>query len=135
MKYSAVFYIPAEYFTSPPELVHPEPENCHTPCRISGALVLWSPVPDRNKRKHHKNKPIREEYETDSDDDYGANSDIQSIQSVKDLTARTRQLSTRHHSSPSFSELEDSDNDVQPDDPPVETYVDYKEWTEQEKKK
>ena len=40
MKYSAVFYIPAEYFISTPELVHPEPENCHTPRRISGALVL-----------------------------------------------------------------------------------------------
>ena len=40
MKYSEVFYIPAEYFLSPPELVHPKPENCPTPRRISGALVL-----------------------------------------------------------------------------------------------
>ena len=41
MEYSAVFYISAEYFISPPELVHPDPENCHTPRRISGALVLY----------------------------------------------------------------------------------------------
>ena len=40
MKYTAVFYIPAEYFISSPELAHPEPENCHTPHRKSRALVL-----------------------------------------------------------------------------------------------
>ena len=41
MKYSAVFYIPAEYFISHPELVQPEQENCHSPRGISGAFFLW----------------------------------------------------------------------------------------------
>ena len=45
--YSAVFYIPAEYFISLPELVHPEPENCHNPHRILGALVLCFKVHEK----------------------------------------------------------------------------------------
>mgnify|MGYP001554130897 CR=1 FL=1 len=59
---------------------------------------------------------IREEYDSDSDNnDYGANSDAESIQSVREITDRTSQLSTDHQS----------------DD---EQAMTYKEWTDQEKK-
>ena len=39
-----VFCKDIEYFKSLPQLVHPEPENFHTPRRISGALVLCKPL-------------------------------------------------------------------------------------------
>ena len=77
-----------------------------------------SPSPEKPRRRHNKPKVIREEYESDSEHstDYGASSDAESVQSVREITERTRMLSTRHH----------SDHDE-------EEEMTYKEWTDQEK--
>ena len=75
-----------------------------------------SPSPETYRKGRSSHRVIREEYDSDSDNnDYGANSDAESIQSVREITDRTSQLSTDHQS----------------DD---EQAMTYKEWTDQEKK-
>lgn len=87
------------------------------------------PRREKPRKSHHKQKTIREEPDSESDD-YSANSDVDSIQSVKDLTDRTKKLSTVHSSD--YSDDSDHGNTGATEtDIPI---MDYKEWTEQQKK-
>lgn len=81
-----------------------------------------SPPSARTKKKPHRRPetPIREDTSSDSEgSDYSAGSDVESIKSVNELTAKTRQLSTRHS--------------TEQQEKPRE-FLDYKEWSDQEKK-
>ena len=78
-----------------------------------------SPSPERPKRQNYKHKSYREDRDSESDDyATGANSDVESVQSVKEITDKTRLLSTHYPS------------DEETDEPRLNK----KQWTEQEKK-